>query len=111
MADIDIAVQNITRAGLEPAYNSSIIAADDYFFLNGEGVFVHLVNGGTASEVTIETVTTVDGLAVEDLVRTLPANADRVIGPFPKDIYSNSERKVKMSFTTPTTLEVAVLKV
>jgi hypothetical protein len=42
---------------------------------------------GTTTDVTIITPNLVDGLAIGDLVITMPATGDRFIGPFPKALY------------------------
>ena len=111
MADIDLTVQQVTRAGVTPTYNSSITASDVFQFRNNDGIFVHISNGATPGSVTIKTVGQVDGLEVADRVVAIAASTDYMIGPFPKDVYEDTEGKVSMTFVTPATMEVGVIRV
>ena len=110
MADVDLTVQDISRAGIVATYMDSLDPVDDFFFSNNERVFVHIKNGSTASVMTIESVQVIDGLAVADRSINLAASVDRFIGPFPAGVYNNADRKVHLEFTTPDTVEIAVLR-
>ena len=111
MADVDLVVQDITRAGHTPTYNTTpLLAVDDFYFPNNNRVFVFLKNGATAGSVTFETVQTIDGLAVDDRTVVIAASTEYFLGPFPGDVYNNADRQVHMTFVTPVTMEIAILR-
>ena len=92
MARTVLTVQDIVRTGLNPTFVAGD-ATDNHSFDNtGHNVFFYLKTTGTAADVTITTPNTVDGLAIADLVVTLPATGERIIGPFPKALYDTIDR-------------------
>ena len=84
MARTVLAVQPTVREGLAASYTTATV--DGHAFSNaGRNVFLHVKNaGGVSTTVTIVTPGTVDGLAIPDRTVSIPAGADRFIGPFPK---------------------------
>lgn len=88
MARAALTVQTTVRTGLNQSYTAAI--ADGHAFDNSsKRVFLHVKNaGGGAVVVTIDCPKTVDGLAVPDLQVSVPAGEERMIGPFPEDLYS-----------------------
>lgn len=118
MADFDFEINDITRAGVSVTYNQdpdgtalTLSATDDFYFLNDGRTFLHVTNGATAGEITFETVGTVDGLAIADRTETVAASSEQFFGPFPTGDYNDpATRTVHVTFATPTTIEVAVLR-
>jgi hypothetical protein len=82
-----LTVQDIVRTGLNPALVSGDATNNHSFDNTGHNVFLHVITTGTAADVTIVTPNLVDGLAIGDLVVTMPATGERIIGPFPKALY------------------------
>lgn len=103
-----LVVENIVRAGVEPTYN---VAADPDEFLNSGQILIHVKNGATDVTVTIVSQVTVDNLAVADLTVLVPANEDRMIGPFPTDWYNDSNGKVQLQYTNVVNVTIAVMKI
>ena len=85
-----LAVQRITRAGLNPAYAAASAGGDK--FAPSETTFLHVKNGSaSAHNVTVVTPGEVtDGLGIADLVVSVPATGERMIGPFPSRYFSNA---------------------
>lgn len=105
-------VQQMSRAGLAPSY----VAVDN---TNGETVpnngttFIHVKNtGGSPCTVTVGTPGTQDGLAVADLTFSVPATTgDRMAGPFPAGIYTQSDGNIYVDFSTGTSVVAAYINV
>ena len=84
MAVTVLAVQQITKAGITPAFTAA--NADGHSILNDGLTFLEVKNAGAEMTVTIATPQTVDGLAVADRVVTVPlTTGDKMIGPFGTD--------------------------
>ena len=113
MAEIDLDLQDTTRAGVTLAFTGSLNegATDQYLFLNNERVILMISNGATAASVDIITTAEIDGIALPDRNVVLAVNVPALaIGPFPSDVYNRASRKVELQFTTPTTVEIAVVR-
>lgn len=89
MARTVLTVQQISRTGLDIAYVAGDQANGHSFDNTGHNVFVHVKNtNGATRDVTVTTPNTVDGLAIGQLVVTVPATTgDTMIGPFPGALY------------------------
>jgi hypothetical protein len=85
MPRVAIPVTQIAKEGVAPAGFTAGDAANDHVIQGNDGlVFLEAVNtGGGPLDITVETPGNVSGLAVADLVVTVPAAATRLIGPFP----------------------------
>lgn len=112
MADVNLTTQEITRAGITPAYTAITATTDTYKFLNDGDTYLHFKKTGAgASTVTIVTPRTVEGLAVADLTLSVPATSgDKMVGPFPRDSYNDPDGKVAFTHNEGTGLSVAVLQ-
>lgn len=109
MARSEISHQQIVRTGLEQTYASA--NADGNKFSNDGRMFLHVKNGaGAPIDVTIQTPGTVDGLAVADQVVTVTNGEERMIGPFPANIYNQDDRMVYVDYSSATSVTVAVLR-
>lgn len=76
-------------------------------------LWVH--NGaGAPIDVTVQAVATVEGLAVEDLVVTVPAGKDVIIGPLPKTVFGqtsgNDKGRAYVDYSSVTTVTRGVVK-
>jgi hypothetical protein len=111
-----MAVQTIhltSRAGLD--LDATAIAADAGLTESwpGSGAeFLYVNNGGTgALTVTLTIPVQVDGQSVASKTVSVPAGARWLIGPFPPTSYNDSSRNVHISWSTATSVKVAVLRV
>ncbi|PZG18981.1 hypothetical protein C1I95_12445 [Micromonospora craterilacus] len=81
MARENVATQQITRAGLDPDLTPATADGD---VVDAGQVALWVANGGgSAITVTVVATATQDGLAVANLVRSVPAGEQRLIGPLP----------------------------
>ena len=109
MARTEVSYQQIVRTGLEQTYASAHV--DGNKFSNDGRMFLHVKNGGGSPiNVTIQTPGTVDGLAITDQVVAVTNAEERMIGPFPVEIYNQSDRMVYVDYSGVTTVTVAVLR-
>lgn len=109
MADVDITVESITRSGINLADTGSLSISDTYHVPNDGKTFLHFKkSGATDCTVTINTPGTVDGLAVANLTVTVPATTgDVMVGPFPRDVYNDSDGELTFTLSNITGLTVA----
>lgn len=83
MARTVLALQTTVRTGLNPTYSAATV--DGHAFDNSSGrVYLHVKNASASPvNVTIDVTKTTDGLVIPDLVVSVPASGERIIGPFP----------------------------
>lgn len=112
MATIDLAVEQISRDGINLTDTGSLNIADTFQFLNDGMTFLHFKKTGAGGcNVTIVTQPVVDGQAAADRVVNVPATTgDVMIGPFPRDIYNDAAGKVVFTISEATGLTVAVAR-
>jgi hypothetical protein len=108
-----LATQNITRAGLAPAF-AAAAGGGDTFTPDGD-TFIEVKNAsGSSVTVTIVTPRTdAWGNQIADNVITVPATTgDRMIGPFPADAYADPTTGLaSITYSAVTSVTVAVFKV
>lgn len=103
-------VQRATLTGLSPSYTAADPAGDE--FANSGRAVLHVKNGGAASiDVTINSEAPCDYGYDHDVVVAVPAGAERIIGPFPKQRFNDPLSKVHVSYSAVTSVTVAVLEV
>lgn len=106
MAHTPLAVQNIDRDGLDPVYDAAV--SNGHSIRTSGREFIHVKNGDTvAHSVTITTPTVVLGLAVDDLVVSIPAGAERMIGPFPSATFGNP---VEINYSAITAVTIGAFR-
>lgn len=112
MARTPLSVQSISRSGLNPTYSAA--PADGHSVANGSGKkrFIHVKNGGGSPiNVTVQTPLTIDtSLAVSDLVVAVPNAGERIIGPFPSEVYSQSDGSIYVDFSGVSSVTVAAFE-
>ena len=105
-----LATQSVTRAGLAPAYAAAAGGGDT--FAPDRNSFLQVKNGsGGAITVTIVTPRTdAVGNPVADNTISVPATTgDRMIGPFPAEIYGDpTTGLVNVTYSGTTSLTVGV---
>jgi hypothetical protein len=99
-------VQAATTAGVALAYAAADVAGDT--FDNNGRVGFHVKNGGASPcVVTVNSVTACDQGFDHDLVVTVPAGSDRIIGPFPTARFGTP---VEVTYDQVTSVTVAALR-
>jgi hypothetical protein len=96
-----IAVQNISRAGLNPPTVEAVAAGGDSFPNDGK-TFVWYQNDHATEVRTLTVVTqkTVDGKAVaDDTVGVEAADDLAFVGPFPPSIYNDANGRVQVTYS------------
>lgn len=107
----DLATQTIDRAGKTPTYSSAAGGGDK--FIPDKDVFIHVKNGsGGAITVTVATPGDVDGEAIADRAVSVGATSEKMIGPFPKQLFANpaDSGKAAITYSGVTSLTIAVLE-
>jgi hypothetical protein len=92
MPRLVVAVQNISRGGLLPAYTApQVLGSGGNYFANDGRTAIYLKADGTAAastNITFETPGLVDGQAIADRVVALAVSTEKVVGPFPPGVYN-----------------------
>jgi hypothetical protein len=105
---------NIALAGV--ADTTSAAAADGNTFTNTGYEFAEVINGsGAPITVTIDVYPSggggaPEGLTVTDPTVTVAAGARKRIGPFRKRLFNDASEKVKLTFSSTTTITVGVYR-
>lgn len=112
MADITLTVQKLLPTGITPSYTGSLSAANTYFVRNSGRVMLHFKKSAAVDAVvTIQTPTTVGGLAVAEQTCTVAGSTgDKMIGPFPPRIYNDGNGDLKFTLSDVDGLTVAVVE-
>ncbi|NVM56425.1 MAG: hypothetical protein HWN66_22195 [Candidatus Helarchaeota archaeon] len=104
----DLTPQVIVLTGLEPSYQACAAGGDAV--VNDGRIFLHFVNGATESEVTVDSVRACDQGVDHNVVVTVPASEDKMIGPFNKDRFNDANGKIQITYTNVTTITVAAIR-
>lgn len=106
-------IQEITRtgSGLTPSYAAGS-ATETYLIPNNGRVFLHVKKTGLGDcTVTVPTPGNVDSLAVPDYTATVVATTgDKMIGPFPPNVYNDAAGQIAVTFSEVTGLTFAVIR-
>lgn len=110
MAEIVLNPQAINIPGVV-ADVEALTDTDEYLVPNAGRLFVVVSNTGlAAADLTIVTAGTIDGLAIEDRVLSIPAESTQYIGPFPAFPYNDVNNRIKFT-TASSDLEMSVLRI
>jgi hypothetical protein len=94
MARTLVALQETVREGLEPTYAAADGTDGNSFDNDSQAVLLHVKNGGGSPIVVTIGVTPdvqYDGIVVPGKEVTIPAAEERIIGPFPRQLYSQED--------------------
>lgn len=109
MARTVATVQEISRAGTTPTYNAA--HDDGNYFANDGRTMIQVLNVGAEMTVTIQTPGLVDGLAIGERTVVVPlTTGNKMIGPFPPDVYNQSTGVVYVDWSRRTDVTFAVLR-
>jgi len=112
MPRVELSVQPLGRNGINPSFGAA--ETDGNSWRNTGREFLHVKNGATAVVVTVVTPRTVDGQAVTSRTVTVPASAERMIGPFPPSIFNQGGSAgdvVHVNYDDVTNVTVGVFRV
>lgn len=99
MARTDVTVEQIDRDDVEEGTDTALIADGHKFLNDGKMTFLEIENGVTEFTLTVQVAKTVDGQAVTNQTYTVGASKDYMLGPFPADIYNQSDGKVYVDYS------------
>lgn len=104
-----LAVQDVTRTGLSPAYAAASAGGDTV--IPGQDTFIHVKNGGAgATNVTVNSRQLCNQGFDHDLVVAVPAGGERMIGPI-TDRFKDTDGLADITYDVVTTVTIAALKI
>lgn len=107
-----LAPQDVTRAGLAPAYTA--VAAGGDTFTPSKDTILHVKNASAAA-VTVTIVTpkqAFDGAEIADTQVSVPAAGERIIGPFPSQHYAKpADGLADITYSAAANVTAAVLRI
>lgn len=109
MSNVAVVAQDVVEAGLAPAYTSPN-ATDTYQVPNDGKTILHVKKSGAgACTVTLDTPATFRGQAIANPTVSVPATTgDKMIGPFPVDLYGST---LNVTYSEATGLTHAAIRV
>ena len=105
-----LAYQQITIAGTAPAYAAATATTGDSVVPDDRG-FVHVKNGSGASiTATVVVPGALYGQARPDVAVTVPAGADRFIGPMVADLADPTDGQIDVICSAVTSVTIAAVR-
>lgn len=107
-----------TLSAIEPSGRTAsafaFTAADsegDDFVNDGDVLLMvcHTNGGGSSVTLTVTTVMEIDDEEVADKTITIAAGENHLLGPFPRNIYNDTDGAVALSWSAATDIEVALI--
>lgn len=114
-----LTVQKIVEAGLTPSFVAAAVGGDTADNSDGK-TFIHVKNGGGGSiNVTITAAAGVSPVAdpklgtltKANIVKSVAAGAEAIIGPLKKQAFNNSSQQLSITYSGVTSVTVAALKI
>ncbi len=105
----EITVATISRAGYEP----TLVAAnvDGNFFDNDGMTFLFVDNADVSPvDVTIDSAADCDQGFDHNIVVTVPASEQRLVGPFPKGRFNDSNDQAQITYAAVTSLTIEAIR-
>lgn len=107
----ELTVQDIVQAGLSPTLVAAAAGGDT--FDNDGRTFFHIDNGGGAS-ITVtfaqQAACSIGVVGDHDIAVAVLAGEERMIGPFEKHIFDDSDEEVEVTYSGVTTVTVGAIK-
>lgn len=106
-----LATQTIVPGGVAPTYAAAAGGGDN--FIPDKDVFLHVKNGsGGSITVTVTVPSKYRGKTVTNEATAVPAGAERMIGPFPADVYADPANSGlgALGYSGVTSLTVGIFK-
>jgi hypothetical protein len=110
MAATTITVQSASRTGLTPTYASA--NTDGSYFANNGRTFLQVKNtNASPATVSITPTAKFGGRSLAQVDVVIPATSgDKLIGPFPTELYNDAQGRVFVSYSAVTSLTVAAVR-
>lgn len=106
----DLAVQKIVLTGLSPTYAACTAEGDTV--LNDDYTFLHVKNAHTGAwVVTVDSREPCSQGFDHDVVVSVPAGEERMIGPFPRGRFNDAAGKLEITYDGVTALTIAAIRV
>lgn len=112
MAEVEKSAQTAVPTGVTPTFIAA--ETEDTILIPNDGsVILEVRNTGEEDcKVTIKTPGTEGGLAIADQEVTVPKESGvKVIGPFKRSLYNNSDEQLEVTFSKETGVTYAIVKV
>ena len=111
MARTTLAAQSISRAGLTHTFSAADQPNGNEFLNVDERAFLYVKNANAGTiVVTIGTPNTVDDLAIADRTISIATGVNKLIGPFPKQHYNQTDGMVYIDYDIGASVTVAVIR-
>lgn len=107
-----LTVQQTSLDGLNPAYAAADVAGDA--LANNGSTVLHVKNGDASSHtVTIasQVANPPPGTVAQDQDVAVPAGEERIIGPFNRSAFNDSDGNVQVTYDDVTSVTVAAISV
>ncbi len=113
MATVTLTPDVAVEAGVAPTRTGALNTGNTYKFRNNGKTILHFrKTGANACTVTINVQATLRGKTVTNQTVNVPANTgDVVIGPFPHDVYDDTNHDCSFTVSEVTGLDVAVIQI
>lgn len=109
MARSALTIQQVARTGIIPSYGAANV--DGNSISNDGQVFLHIKNGGASPiNVTVQVPTQVDGMAITARVVAVANASEKMIGPFPPNLFNQSDGSLYVDYSAVTTVTVAAVR-
>jgi hypothetical protein len=105
-----LSVQTVVRGGLTPSYDAADPAGDT--FANDGNTMLHARNAGTAArQVTVrsQVANPPPGTSPADVVVTVPAGGEVMVGPFPPSAFANQSGLAEVAYDDAADVTVAAI--
>lgn len=106
-----LTVQSVTPSGKTPSYASAAAGGDKFPW--SEHAFIHVKNGDASSHtvtVASQYSTLPPGQQSKDLTVSVPAGGEKIIGPFYKAAFQDSDGNVNLSYDAVTSVTVGAFE-
>lgn len=104
--------QVITRAGLLPVFAAVSAGGDEFANVLPGRRFIYIKNGGVAARtLSLVAAGKKQGVGLVDVNINLPADSERLVGPFIGSIWNNADNVVSVEYDSTIGLTVALLEI
>lgn len=105
-----LTVQQVTLTGVTPTFVAAA-AGGDVLTNDGNTVIYVKNGGGSPITVTVTTPASILGVAIADPQVSVTNGSEKVIGPFPPEIFNDANGQVALAYSAVTSVTIAVVKV
>jgi hypothetical protein len=109
MATEALTAQTVTRSGAQVSLQS-VTSADGFTFPNNGRTLLYVENDAGALVLSFTIQTTVDGKAVTAKAVTVTASENWIVGPFPVNLYNDSDGLVTCTPDADLTTGIGIMQ-